>query len=744
MIDKNFSNNKIFFILSLGIILLSLLGVISNDISQRSTIQNNAEQYILKFTEDFNKNLENEVNSLHSFLSLIDNENLYKSYLFSNRNELYSLTKPILENLNKYNNITHFYFIKPNDEVFLRVHDFKKHSDVINRFTYLKAKESEKDYFGLELGINNTFTLRYVHPWIVNNQLIGYIELGKEIDKITKSLSEKMDIEILFVINKKEINNSSLTDKNYVVYKTSNINQALSDFIESENTTQTLTFNDKNYIAFKSPLKDISNKDLGSKIILVNLTNEYKELNKQSFNYGLIMGIATLLMLCIGYLFSKFKQKQINFAINKLDLSKNKIELLLNEQNDLLELFNIGDSILFKWNNNKEHSVSYVSNNVKNLLGYSKDDFLSQKIKYSACIFPEDLEIIMENLLIESSKEKGFFKHLPYRIINKKGEIRWVLDYTIFSKDLNGNLTHYLSYIIDITEQKMVHESLKKLIDYQNNIIILTNGKELNYANKQFFSFFKYVNLEDFKKEHNCICEFFIEDDRYFHLKKIDENQNWIEEIQKIPENKSIVAMKDKYSIINIFSVHINNFEKDLCIISFTNISETMNHQQTLEKKVNFDKLTNTYNREYFDNNIENILINNNSNNLETAIVIFDIDYFKKVNDTFGHDVGDEVLKDFVNIIKSNSRFSEDILIRWGGEEFLMILSVKDKNTILNILEKYKEAVSNNDFHLVGKVTCSIGASVHTNSLKIENTIKQADIALYEAKNSGRNKVVLI
>ena len=169
-----------------------------------------------------------------------------------------------------------------------------------------------------------------------------------------------------------------------------------------------------------------------------------------------------------------------------------------------------------------------------------------------------------------------------------------------------------------------------------------------------------------------------------------------------------------------------------------------MNHQQTLEKKVNLDKLTNTYNREYFDNNIENILFNNSSNHLETAIVIFDIDYFKKVNDTFGHDVGDEVLKDFVNIIKSNSRFSEDILIRWGGEEFLMILSVKDKNTILNILKKYKEAVSNNDFHLVGKVTCSIGASVHTNSLKIENTIKQADIALYEAKNSGRNKVVLI
>lgn len=737
------NNNRIFLLLSLGIIILSSLGMFSNYTFQRFTIQNNAEHYVSKYIENFDFNIKNEANSLNSFYHLIEKENLVNSYLSSNRDELYKLTKPLFDNLNKYNDLTHFYFIKPNDEVFLRVHDFAKHSDLINRFTYLKSKELQDDYYGLEFGMKNTLTLRYVHPWIVNKKLIGYIELGKEIDKITDTVSRKMDLEVFFAINKNEITNSSQTNKNYIIYKTTNINDSIINFIDSNDTSRALNFNNKNYIGYKCVLQDASDKIIGTKIILVNITNEYKELTNQSINYGIMMSIATILMLIIGYIFSKSKQERIDTTIKNLEESKNKIELLMAQQEDLLQLFNIGDSVLFKWYNDGKWSTNYVSNNVKNLFGFTKEDFLTQRIKYTDCIFPEDIENVTNELSTALSKDEGSFKHQPYRIINKNGETRWVLDYTILSKDANDKVTHFLSYLVDITEQKMVHENLKKLIDLQSNIIILTDGSELNYANKQFIKFFKYPTLEDFKKEHKCICEFFIEDNRYFHLKKIEENQNWIVEIQKLPENKCVVAMEDKYSIIHIFSVHVNNFEKDLCIISFTDISETMIEQEKLEKKVSLDKLTNTYNREYFDNNIEDILNNNLKIHLETAIVIFDIDFFKKVNDTFGHDIGDEVLKDFVNIIKSNSRFSDDVLIRWGGEEFLMLLPIKNKDALFKVLEKYRLAIENYQFDVIGKITCSIGASIHNSSLEIKSTIKEADIALYEAKSSGRNKVIL-
>lgn len=740
--DKSVVNNKIFLILSFGIILLSLLGIISNYLSQLTILQNNASSNISKYDDNLEKYFQIQVNHIRNIIFLLEKkEDLVKSYLSSNREDLYTLVKPIFEDFKKNGGLTHFYFIKPNDEIFLRVHMEKEHSDLVHRFTYKKAKETQKDFYGLEFSVKNTLAFRYVHPWVVDGKLIGYIELGKEIDEISNTIAKRMDLEVFHIINKKEFTNISSINEKFIAYNTTDVNETISNFINSKEIIKFLSFNNKHYMGFKYQLNDVSGKNLGFKIMLVNLTEEYNKLTRFSIYYGLLMFGATLFMIFLGFIFSKQKQKQINFVMNDLIESKNKFELLFNQQRNLLELFNIGDSVLFKWNNDEDFSVNYVSNNVQNLLGYSKDDFLSNKIKYIDCIYKEDIENFVNIITDKNSQKNGFFRHLPYRIINKDGDILWVLDNTVFSKNINGEVTHFLSYIVNITEHKMIERNLKKLVDSQTNIIILTDGKELTYANKQFFSFFNgYLDLEDFREEHECICEFFIEDDRYFHLGKITKEQNWIIEIQKVADGENIVAMKDKHDIVHSYSVYINDFDKNLSVISFTDITETITKQEALEKKVCSDKLTTAYNREFFDKNIEIILDDNEKNSLKTVIVMFDIDHFKNVNDTFGHDVGDEVLKEFVNIIKSISRFN-DILIRWGGEEFLMILSIKDENILSKLLEKYRETVANNNFKFIGKVTCSIGASIYDSSEMIKDTIKKADTALYEAKTSGRNKV---
>ena len=249
--NKNFTNIRIFFILSFGILLLSMIGMVSNYLFQRFSIQNNADYYALKYIDDFNKNMEIEANSFSNLTHIIEEKNLQNNYLLSNREETYKSLLPLFENLKKYNDLTHFYLIKPNGEVFLRVHNYSSHSDIINRTTFLKAKASQKDYYGLEFGMANTFTLRFVHPWIVNNEIIGYIELGKEIDKIANSLSEKMDLEIFFVIDKKEFNTTSKSDKSYVVYKTTNINEAITTFIDSNELSKTISYDNKTYAGFK-------------------------------------------------------------------------------------------------------------------------------------------------------------------------------------------------------------------------------------------------------------------------------------------------------------------------------------------------------------------------------------------------------------------------------------------------------------------------------------------------------------
>lgn len=120
---------------------------------------------------------------------------------------------------------------------------------------------------------------------------------------------------------------------------------------------------------------------------------------------------------------------------------------------------------------------------------------------------------------------------------------------------------------------------------------------------------------------------------------------------------------------------------------------------------------------------------------------MMDIDRFKNVNDTFGHDIGDRVLKHLVSTVKYSIR-SEDLLIRWGGEEFLLITETESIETLRRMAEHVRQRVENEPFAVVGKVTCSFGITLHIPNESVDQTLKRADIALYKAKENGRNRVV--
>ena len=119
------------------------------------------------------------------------------------------------------------------------------------------------------------------------------------------------------------------------------------------------------------------------------------------------------------------------------------------------------------------------------------------------------------------------------------------------------------------------------------------------------------------------------------------------------------------------------------------------------------------------------------------SILFFDIDHFKNINDTYGHEFGDYVLKELGKILKSSFRKS-DIVGRWGGEEFIVILPHTTYNDALKIAEKLRRTIENHDFK-GKKVTVSIGITEYKGDL--EENLKKADEALYEAKNSGRNQI---
>lgn len=168
--------------------------------------------------------------------------------------------------------------------------------------------------------------------------------------------------------------------------------------------------------------------------------------------------------------------------------------------------------------------------------------------------------------------------------------------------------------------------------------------------------------------------------------------------------------------------------------------------KQTIELAVT-DALTGLNNRRYLDNHL-NVLFNRSmARGKPLSVLITDIDRFKQVNDTYGHDAGDEVLKEFANRIRSTVR-GADLACRYGGEEFVIIMPDTSPEVAAAVAERLRASVESSGFTLKStgeelKVTASFGIASRLSSvLTPDQLMKQADLALYEAKNTGRNRVV--
>lgn len=125
------------------------------------------------------------------------------------------------------------------------------------------------------------------------------------------------------------------------------------------------------------------------------------------------------------------------------------------------------------------------------------------------------------------------------------------------------------------------------------------------------------------------------------------------------------------------------------------------------------------------------------------SIIIVDIDDFKKVNDTYGHDIGDYVLQNISEVLKQNIRIC-DVVGRWGGEEFVIICENTNLEQVYIVAEHLRQIIENKVFDVVGSKTISLGIAQFGESDTINTIFKRADNSLYVAKNSGKNKVGIL
>ena len=161
-----------------------------------------------------------------------------------------------------------------------------------------------------------------------------------------------------------------------------------------------------------------------------------------------------------------------------------------------------------------------------------------------------------------------------------------------------------------------------------------------------------------------------------------------------------------------------------------------------LERIAVTDRLTGLYNRTKLDEVFANELARAQRYDVPLAVVMADIDKFKLVNDTYGHQVGDSVLCEFSTIVRNLVR-DTDTLGRWGGEEFLIICSHIDMNDAYILAERIRSTIVAHSFSVVGPKSCSLGVASYRPGDTVATIMSRVDAALYEAKQNGRNRVVL-
>jgi two-component system cell cycle response regulator len=346
-------------------------------------------------------------------------------------------------------------------------------------------------------------------------------------------------------------------------------------------------------------------------------------------------------------------------------------------------------------------------------------------------------------------KEHPSLKNIPIIFVTAKNDDNTIencykvggVDY--INKPFNATeLIHRIGFHTSLAEKENEIEKeryfVQSILDFQDNMIVVTDSIHALHVNKEMLKFFNISSLEEFQRLNICINSMFVKEDGFFFVESKDKNLFWIDTLLDELQLNDVVVKIINNGVEYIFTIKASKVEQ-LYILSFTDISFISRQSKEYEHSANFDTLTQVYNRNKFNKTMEEKIAITKNTLISFVFVMIDIDHFKRINDTYGHLVGDEILKEIVKVTKAHIR-KDDLFARWGGEEFVLAFDV-DLKRGLEIAENLRKGIEEHLFKEIKHLTCSFGVTQYVLGEKLEDTLLRADKALYEAKAGGRNRV---
>jgi len=288
--------------------------------------------------------------------------------------------------------------------------------------------------------------------------------------------------------------------------------------------------------------------------------------------------------------------------------------------------------------------------------------------------------------------------------------------------------------------EREIAKRTKKLNEYLNivNQYVTTSSTDLEGnitgVSEAFSRICGYSKEELIGKTHNIVKHPDMDGAVYKELwETIESDNKWVGEIKNKKKNGEAY-----WVLAHIDPMFDDNGNK----IGYTSIRQEITDKKRVEKLSVTDKLTQLYNRVKIEEIFTIEIAKFHRYNTSFSMILLDIDHFKEVNDIHGHNVGDRILKEISNILKSSVRI-EDIVGRWGGEEFIILTSNYSIKGLMSLAEKVRKNIEEYDFTVIGQKTASFGISILQEGDTQESMIARADKSLYHAKKTGRNKVCL-
>lgn len=419
---------------------------------------------------------------------------------------------------------------------------------------------------------------------------------------------------------------------------------------------------------------------------------------------------------------------------------------LQKKQQKLTSAIDLLPGIPFHANNNIEWSIKSFGRDTRELTGYNSEELLRNGSSYNEIVYPEDLPKVLIAISFAISKKQDY--QVEYRICTKSGEEKWVWEKGRGVFDNQGEVINLEGIIIDITERKQAEESLRKAeIKYRSifeNAVegIFQTSVDGRYliANQMLAKIYGYKSVEELLLDFTDInCQLYVDPNRRTEFMRLIQEQGAVLgfESQVYRKDRSIIWISENASGLYNSEGKLVGYEGTVI-----DITDRKRAEATIQYQAFHDLLTTLPNRALFNENLIILLQNAPTHQQKFAVMFLDLDRFKKINDTLGHAVGDRLLQNVAERLKSCLR-EGDMVARWGGDEFTILLTqIFNRNDAGKIAQRIIDALKlpfyleNQEIH----TSTSVGIAVYPEDGEdVDTLLKKADSALYEAKKNGRN-----